>query len=429
MSEEEYKLAISAITKFRDSVDAGHRFPPDEVWQYYDGTQLPDSAKKPAITKYLVKEGYIAATGETTKAGSGPRKGSPTTEYTFGLTVCSESVNLISTTGGPAVFAQNEPKKDGVAKPHNSIQRIIYGCPGSGKSYLLKKDASSAHWATRTVFHPATRYTDFVGGLRPESIYKVEDSSPATYIGSQTPVEGEPYVRYVFQPGPMMMAYSMACQHQDKSIVLIIEELSRANAALVFGDMLQLLDRSEYSNDDQFKGVSEYEISPNYEIKNWLLENRIQHSLVSPGCVRFPPNLYIWATMNRSDQNARQVDTAFLRRWKKEYLSYLQPCVYDDLMVSYNGKYLSWGELRRFVNKKLKGIDVIPEDKYIGPYFLTEESLSDPMSICHDLWGYLWHDVLKNKATEYFNGAKTFSEVMDEWREGRGAPIGEIEGT
>jgi hypothetical protein len=427
-----------AVEKLFAKKSPGYCFPSDEIWDYFD-TSEPDSFAKPGIIKRLNSDRYIAATGRITKAISGPRKGSPTKEYTFGDAISEDSLSIALGTSAEADvaditpqtasesegvtsdFAENENGEFPLALP---LQRLIHGCPGSGKSHLLQSDAADAHFVIRTVFHPESSYSDFVGGLRPQSIYKIEDDAPE-FIGSTADVPGEPYVQYIIQTGPLLKAYQLACLHPDRSVVLIIEELSRAVAAHVFGDTLQLLDRIE-DEDDQWAGYSSYEIEPRPDISSWLAMNEVWNDGTGAGKMRFPPNLYIWATMNRADQNARQLDAAFLRRWEKHYLSYLQNGAFDSVQVPYGGSNVAWRQLRNAINTKLKAVGGIPEDKFIGPYLLSKKRLVDAAALYEDLWGYLWNDVLKNRAPVFFEGAATFAELGNLWSSGDGEPIGPI---
>src|SRR3546814_112219 len=139
----------------------------------------------------------------------------------------------------------------------------------AGESYRLAENAKQAHYVFLTVFHPESSYSDFVGGLRPQSIYRIE-AEKSEYVGSTQDVPGEPLVQYVVQPGAFLKAYQVACLHPTKSVVLIIEELSRGVAAHIFGDILQLLDRAE---EGPIEGYSEYEIEARPDIRSWLLRS------------------------------------------------------------------------------------------------------------------------------------------------------------
>lgn len=298
------------------------------------------------------------------------------------------------------------------------VQVLLHGCPGSGKSFTLKDWTSSVSKSISVVFHPETTYSDFVGVFRPFPVYKLSDEEFFTSSGAIFD-EGEPYITYRFVAGPLLEAYCYAIANPEDSVALVIEELSRANASLVFGDMLQLLDRVAGGTD---AGTSVYGITPKREIQE-LLE---RYGLgPANGIMKFPANLHIWATMNRSDQNARQLDAAFLRRWKKKHMSFSAPCTYGgEVVAAPGGVAITWDDLRARINSRL--VNFAPEDKFIGPYFLPKSSLGDPESVAEDLLGYLWNDVLKSRAREFFT-LPTLSQVMTAWVSGTENPFLDIE--
>jgi hypothetical protein len=205
-----------------------------------------------------------------------------------------------------------------------------------------------------------------------------------------------------------------------------VEEISRGNAAQIFGDFLQLLDRLERNDGNVPAQASAYAIDPRPEVRAWVIDNDIVPVATSRGKVRFPPNLYIWATMNRADQNARQLDSAFLRRWAREHCSWkTSNAAWDSDLVSYGGSSVSWGVLRNAINSRLTDIQGVPEDKFVGPYFVARSRLGLPEYLLEDLWGYLWHEVLRSRAPDFF-GVSTFAELADNWRDGAGSPIGDL---
>lgn len=222
---------------------------------------------------------------------------------------------------------------------------------------------------------------------------------------------------------PDPKAYRLACKNPEKSVVLIIEDLSRAVAAHVFGDVLQLLDRID---DGPFAGLSEYEVDARPDIESWLLLNEVSHAHVDAGKLRLPANFYIWATMNRADQNARQLDAAFLRRWSKTYMSYLEGGELDATQLYYGGQTVAWSDLRQSINRRLLEMGGIAEDKFIGAYMISARKLNDPDAVFEELWGYLWNDVLKTRAPQLFQGCATFAELRKIWDSGRGAIIGDL---
>lgn len=306
-------------------------------------------------------------------------------------------------------------------KPKSSkpVQVLVHGCPGSGKSHEVAAWASTVSKSISIAFHPETTYSDFVGVFRPFPVFRVTEETFVTSSGENFS-DGEPFITYRFVAGALLEAYCYAMVNPDDSIALVIEELSRANASLVFGDMLQLLDRS---TEETSFGASTYEIIPKPEIQEFLL----RHGIISNSLegMRFPHNLHIWATMNRSDQNARQIDAAFLRRWKKMHISYNRECVYGKEIISCPNNFeIGWDELRLKINSRL--VDFVPEDKFIGPYFLPRTSLNDRAAVAEDLLGYLWNDVLKNRSKEFFK-LQTLTEVIEAWTNGSMNPFRDIE--
>lgn len=88
---------------------------------------------------------------------------------------------------------------------------------------------------------------------------------------------------------------------------LIIEELNRANAPAVFGDLFQLLDREDDGN-------STYSVT-NVEIANYLRSIEGIQKDQNDNEISIPFNLNIVATMNSADQGVFVMDSAFKRRW------------------------------------------------------------------------------------------------------------------
>lgn len=419
-----------AVRVLYEEKGSGYCFPPDKLWEKVNLDGLGRTPQ--ALISLLKKEGYIVETGGRARAVSEARKGAPVTEYTFGPTIDDSSLSIAIANRAGGTRSTTAPSKlpsptvianaNGRFPLNLPLQRIVYGCPGSGKSYLLGEDSKQAHFSVRTVFFQETSYYDFVGGLKPQSIYRVSDE-PSSFIGSTVDVPGEPVIQYVVQPGPFLKAYRLACENPDRSVVLIIEELSRAVAAHVFGDVLQLLDRID---DGPLAGLSEYDVDARPDIESWLLLNGASHEHVGAGKLRLPANFYIWATMNRADQNARQLDAAFLRRWSKTYMSYLEGGKSDTAQVRYGGQDVPWGDLRQAINRRLLEIGGIAEDKFVGAYMISARKLADSNEVFEELWGYLWNDVLKTRAPQMFQGCATLAELRMNWNEGQGAVIGDL---
>ena len=253
-----------------------------------------------------------------------------------------------------------------VSRPHNWI---LFGAPGTGKSYVIDQ-AAKQYPRCRVTFHPDYTYAQFVGAYKP--------------VPSQQTASG---ITYGFVPGPFVNTLVESLENPNTPHILIIEEINRADPAAVFGDVFQLLDRND-------EGSSEYSVRTSQELKDYLqgkLSANAQKTLRALivdleqseadapdyDCseIAIPNNMYIWASMNSADQGVFPMDTAFKRRWTFQYL----PIDSDNgILQSADGAFLSehWDEIRTNINKLLKsqGRD-IPEDKLLGPYFLSAREL------------------------------------------------------
>lgn len=292
-------------------------------------------------------------------------------------------------------------------------QVIISGCPGSGKSHLAESWIPSGTLSFRTQFHAETTFTSFVGSYRPVPVY--EAGTAVAELDGAAFAPGRPLIDYRFVPGPATRAIATALSDQSMNFILLIEELNRANAAAVFGDFLQLLDRQE-------DGWSRYGIDPQPELAAYLEK---LGALSAGERLRLPPNLYIWATMNSGDQGVFPIDSAFRRRWAYRYLGYSEACEYqlDDRQIRYAGQTYDWEDVRSALNRKLKQLR-INEDRLIGPYFFTKEQLADPEEVLDKLLLYLWDDVLRFRQQDLFKDS-SFAEVSSTWAGGEGDPFHE----
>ena len=279
-------------------------------------------------------------------------------------------------------------------------QQIFYGAPGTGKSHRIKNDekvkaADEKNLVFRTTFHPDSDYSTFVGAYKP-TMRQVADKYKAV-------VGKDEEITYSFVPQAFLQAYVAAWNHQDENVFLVIEEINRGNCAQIFGDLFQLLDRDD-------EGYSEYPIKADVDLARYLEEGKDedgQEVLVNKDGIRdkklrLPKNLYIWATMNTSDQSLFPIDSAFKRRWEWVY----QPI--DTAKVTWYVKvgesFYSWTAFLNKVNDELL-TDETAEDKHLGFYFCkaTEKRAGreqKPNVITAETFVgkvlfYLWNDVFK----------------------------------
>ncbi|MCI9321796.1 MAG: AAA domain-containing protein [Lachnospiraceae bacterium] len=305
--------------------------------------------------------------------------------------------------------------------PMCPLQKIYYGAPGTGKSYrvnkMLEKEypiagERDAH-CKRLIFHPTYTYQDFVGSIKP-------------LVTQDRPLD------YIFAAGPLTLLLKEAFMHPSEKYYLIIEEINRGNAPAIFGDLFQLLDR-------QSSGKSEYPVANN-DITAFFSRDPGLKKLFMEGKVWFPANFNILATMNTADENIFVLDNAFKRRFALEYVR----INFDDLPQEWNHPYdtfagrrpltaifqgtpledfvsqlyyeghlsRDWPTFARLVNKLIdmvnrqqlqemaersdtarRHLSRIPENKKLGPFFVSEADLCQRDSFLNKVVFYLKQDV------------------------------------
>lgn len=261
---------------------------------------------------------------------------------------------------------------------------ILYGVPGSGKSFKIDTDhVRPTDKVRRVVFHPDYMYTNFIGQILP--VVKSGD------------------VSYEFAPGPFASILREALNNPADRYVLIIEEINRGNAPAIFGDVFQLLDRDH--NGDSRYGIFNSDLSQ-------LIYGEYSRE------VRIPSNLILLATMNTSDQNVFTLDTAFQRRWAMEIVpNNLDTVPWGNACIS--GTSVSWKRFVREINREIvNGADGFAsnEDKRLGAFFATQEEVSDPSGrlFAEKVLKYLWDDAFKFYRGRIFSDAdaRTLEDVI-----------------
>lgn len=281
-----------------------------------------------------------------------------------------------------------------------ALQQIFYGAPGTGKSHRIKNDervkaAEVKNLVFRTTFHPDSDYSTFVGAYKP-TMKAVADKYKAVAGKDEE-------ITYSFVPQAFLQAYVAAWNHLDENVFLVIEEINRGNSAQIFGDLFQLLDRDD-------EGFSEYPIKADIDLVRYLEDGKdedgqvvlINKDGIKDRKLKLPNNLYIWATMNTSDQSLFPIDSAFKRRWEWVY----QPIdtAKETWYVKVGEDYYSWTAFLNKVNDELL-TDETAEDKHLGFYFCKatekrEGTEAKPNVITAETFVgkvlfYLWNDVFK----------------------------------
>ena len=296
------------------------------------------------------------------------------------------------------------------------LQQIYYGAPGTGKSKTIK-DLTFGESVIRTTFHPDSDYASFVGTYKPitEEV-DLRDCNGKKVIDDDTKeVVKEERIAYKFIPQAFLEAYVEAWKKlgSSKKQFLIIEEINRGNCAQIFGDLFQLLDRNEYGFSDYpivadkdmqkylEKEFAGWEITNKDEINQLYGEANMVNLIMKGERLVLPSNLYIWATMNTSDQSLFPIDSAFKRRWDWKYVSISEgrdkatnaPL---NWYINTGDRQYKWWSFIKKVNN-LIGSLTNSEDKKLGYFFCkAKDGEIDADLFVSKVIFYLWNDVFKD---------------------------------
>ena len=308
--------------------------------------------------------------------------------------------------------------KNNVPMSRRPLQQITYGAPGTGKSHGINTLLKTTNHV-RTTFHPDSDYASFVGAYKPTMV-KQEKRSSYDVLDNDNKHEEEEIIAYKFVPQAFIKAYVSAWKNYPKETVLVIEEINRGNCAQIFGDLFQLLDRKDNGFSsypiDADADIAQYlcselkDILPNEgdvsEINNVFSENYpdgIVEQIKNGTKLLLPNNLYIWATMNTSDQSLFPIDSAFKRRWDWKFVKISD--AHKNWTIHFGDEACSWWEFIKKMNKIIAK-ETSSDDKKLG-YFFCKPSNEDKDFISEERFVgkvlfYLWNDVFKDGETKYF---------------------------
>ena len=149
---------------------------------------------------------------------------------------------------------------------------VLQGAPGTGKTWNALKISEQYNKTFFEQFHAETTYSDFVYGLEPNCNAKAGESQ--------------------FKPkeGVLYQAIQYAQEHLQDRVLLIIDEINRANLSNVLGPVFYLFE---------------------YQAGNRKVSLKLGDLKID----KLPDNLHVIATMNTADRSLAVVDFALRRRF------------------------------------------------------------------------------------------------------------------
>ena len=341
------------------------------------------------------------------------------------------------------VIELNKSHKPDIKTVEESLQQIYFGAPGTGKSHEIKKNIGT-HKSFRITFHPDTDYSSFVGAYKPTSV----EVPMLTTLGEKAiPVkdmEGNPLTEnkiiYTYVKQAFLNAYIEAWKEQanetPQPVYLVIEEINRGNCAQIFGDIFQLLDRNT-------NGFSDYAIVPDADLSRHVkkdleklviankeainaiyeeCEEDMVDKVVNGKVLLLPNNLYIWATMNTSDQSLFPIDSAFKRRWDWKYIKIAD--AHKNWQIKVGTKTYDWWQFVQAINYFV--FDATQsEDKNLGYFFAkAKDSIINAETFVSKVIFYLYTDVFKDYgfSGDIFKGANDDEMTFQSFYNADGSP-------
>lgn len=215
----------------------------------------------------------------------------------------------------------------------NSKQVILYGAPGTGKTFLTNEIKEDFKDVKLVQFHANTTYEQFIGGIS---------------------IDEENSGNFTTKAGVFLDFCEKARNASDEKFLFIIDEINRGNVSKIFGETILALDRGYVANLAMPISMGDIKITE----------------------FSIPENVYIVATMNSADRSIAQIDYAIRRRFAfiKFYTNYE---IIDSVSELSEIPGIKPSVLLKSINKKIFNI-LKDENMLLGhAYFIPQWAKKD----------------------------------------------------
>ena len=204
----------------------------------------------------------------------------------------------------------------GVVKSDKYV--ILQGAPGVGKTYTTSKLSEYFKKTVFEQFHAETTYSDFIYGIVPDTnvdVLRYKKKEGVLYKAIDEAIKAL-HKDWNYLREPLKEDY---LYNKENAVLLIIDEINRANLANVLGPVFYLFERSSQKRTNLIQ-IGDNEIC------------------------RLPENLYVVGTMNTADRSLAVVDFALRRRFT--WITITPKCLSGEMLESpynyFNEKEFEW---------------------------------------------------------------------------------------
>lgn len=236
--------------------------------------------------------------------------------------------------------------------PLYPLNMILYGAPGTGKTYSAVEYAVSIIENTPFVLSNTaserqarmTRYQELVDSGRIVFTTFHQNYGYEEFIQGIRPQITADRVGFRIADGVFKKIADKAMQDPANHYVIIIDEINRGNISKIFGELITLIE----------------------EDKRWGEVNQLKATLPLGDTFAVPNNLFIIGTMNTADKSISLIDVALRRRF--DFIG-----MYPDLNVIADDTLRQAVErLNGFLRVELNGSDLL-----IGHSFFVNRTAGD----------------------------------------------------
>lgn len=186
------------------------------------------------------------------------------------------------------------PVNDDEVESKEKLNQVLFGPPGTGKTYHTVNLALSIIDGSTEPVHDQQRFKDLRDAGNIEVVTFHQSFSYEDFVEGIRPVLRSEELRYELSNGIFKKICKEASRRTDEKFVLIIDEINRGNIAKIFGELITLIEDSRRSGRPE-----ESHVKLPYSREMFVV----------------PSNVYLIGTMNTADRSIQLLDSALRRRF------------------------------------------------------------------------------------------------------------------